>query len=109
MTGFQNVLSGIEHFPKHVLEWVEGGNSALGDLLDKALTEVVAYEKAHGKEQLDVAISAGKAGFAAARAAGKTVGDSIVEGVKAFFESAATEIKTLSTQAATLVLSAAAK
>lgn len=104
-SGFDNVIAGVMHFPKHVLDWIHGGGSSLANSLNAVLEELVAYEKAHGKEQLDIAAHAGITEYNVARAEGKTKGEAILRGVAAAFNSEAAEIKKLSTNAMTAYMS----
>lgn len=109
MTGFQNVISGIEHFPSHVVDFFKSSESGiLGTIVGGAVAELIAFEKTHGKEQLEAAKLAGEATYKIARAAGEKVGPAIIAGVAAGFEAVipdvVSELKTLSTQAMTALI-----
>lgn len=110
MTGFKNVIAGIEHFPQHIIDFLnQNGAGVLADLLKGAASELVAFEKVNGPAQLKAAAEAGKAAFEAAKSAGSTVGQSIIAGVASAFEAnipgIESELKTLSTQAMTHLIS----
>lgn len=114
-----SIKEGLENFPKHVVEDVEalfGGDKTavatgiLGDILSSGpVSELIAFEKANGPEQLDQAKEDGIVAYKAERAKGASVGLSIVAGVKAAFEAEVanvkSELKTLTTPAMTTLIS----
>lgn len=110
MTKFKNVILGIEHLPQHVIDYFKSDESGiLGSIVGGAVAELVAFEKAHGKEQLEAAKIAGEAAFKAAHASGDKVGEAILKGVAAAFEAVlpgiVMELKVISTQAMTALIS----
>jgi hypothetical protein len=109
MSGFQNVISGLEHFPEHVREWLTNSDSPIANDVVSVWNELATFEKAHEKEQIQDIGEAGYNGFKTARAAGQSVGDSIKAGVAAAFATGIGEVKTLSTQAMTTWISGLAK
>lgn len=86
-----------------------GADSLLASIFHPVVDEIYAYEKQHGKEQLNIALQAGLAAYNKSRTAGDKVGLSIIDGVSAFFESEAADIKRISTQAATAALAGLVK
>lgn len=113
MTGFRNVILGVEHFPQHILDFIKSDESGiLGVVVSGAASELVAFEKVHGKDQLEAAKIAGEAAFKAAVASGQHVGPAIIAGVAAAFEAVipgvVSELKALSTQAMTTLISSIA-
>lgn len=109
-SGFKNVIGGIEHFPQHIIDFLNSnGAGVLADLLKGAASELVSFEAANGPDQLKAAAAAGKAKFDEERAAGKSVGEAIIAGVAAAFivniPGIVSELKTLSTQAMTHLIS----
>lgn len=105
MTGISNVEHGIEHF----FEGLFGKDSPLLTVFSSLAQELKSYEETNGADQLKTAETSGVTAFQASRAAGKTVGQSLIDGVAAFFESGAEQIKTITTQAATAYLAGATK
>lgn len=110
MSGFKNVILGAEHLPEHILAFFKSDESGvLGSIVGGAVAELVAFEKAHGKEQLEAAKLAGEAAYKIAHAAGEKVGPAILAGVAAAFEAVlpdvVMELKTISTQAMTALIS----
>lgn len=105
MTGIKNVFQGIGNFFVHILN----SDTALSRFLHGPIDELVAYEKTHGKEQLEAIVAAGTAKFAEERTAGHSVGDSIKAAVASAFDAAIVDVKTLSTQAMTFLLAGATK
>lgn len=105
MTGFFNIEHGVEDFIKHIFS----NDSIMGATVSAVATELVDYEKAHDKGQLAAIKTYGLNAYTTAKAAGKTTGEAILAGVAAAFESAVADVKTLSTQAMTFLISAAAK
>lgn len=103
MTGFKNTWV-YKEFQK-----VFGDDSLIADVFHSTVDEIAAYEKTHGKADLELAFQAGQAGYNAARAAGKKVGEALIDGVAAFFLSEAKDIKTISTEAATAALAGKVK
>ena len=105
MTGFKNVENGVKDFFTHFF----GSDSLLTKVFHPVVDEILAYEKTHGKEDLQKALDAGETEYRAFRTAGKKVGESLIAGVSAFFESEAKDIKAISTQAATAALAGLVK
>ncbi len=105
MTGPSNIIQGIGNFFVHLIN----GNNFIAKLIHGPIDEIVAYEKTHGTEQLEAIVAVGTAKFAEERAAGRNVGDSIKAAVAAAFDAAIVDVKTLSTQAMTLLLAGATK
>lgn len=105
MTGINNVIQGIGNFFVHLLN----SDSILAKLLHKPIDEWVAYEKAHGKENIEEMEAIGLAEFTASRAAGHSVGDSIKAAVSAVFNAAIVDVKTISTQGMTFLLAGVTK
>lgn len=101
MTGFHNVIAGLEHFPSHVRDWLTNSDSPIAKELIAVFDELAAYEKAHEKEQIQAIEAAALQRFKDARAAGSTVGQSIIAAVAAAFATGLADVKTMSTQAMT--------
>lgn len=107
--GIANVIAGIEHFPKHIYEALTDHSSFLSLLVNSApAQEIAAYEKAHGAEQLAAIKKAGLATYNAECAKGVNKANALIAGIRAAFEAGIAEVKSLSTMAMTLLLSAAA-
>lgn len=103
------IADGIKHLPQHVIDFFKHPDSGvLGTIVGGAVSELIVYEKAHGKEQLEAAKLAGEAAYKAARASGEKVGPAILAGVAAAFlaeiPDIVSELKTLSTQAMTALI-----
>jgi hypothetical protein len=109
MTGFPNVIAGLEHFPEHVYEAITSKDSFASRLLNSTpAQELIAYEKAHGADQLKAIETAGIAAYNADRAKGVDKATALVASIPAAFETGVAEVKSLSTMAMTLLLSTAA-
>lgn len=103
MTGFKNTWV-YQEFTK-----IFGDDSLISEVFHSVVDEIAVYEKTHGKDDLEKALQAGIAAFNKARANQQKVGDSLIQGVEAFFASEAKDIKTISTQAATAALAGKVK
>lgn len=107
--GFDNVLEGFKHFPAHIIAALKNSSSFLSLIVkSKPAQEIAAYEKTHGKEQLDAIKKAGVDAYNAERAKGTDKAMALVAGIRAAFECGVAEVKSLSTLAMTFLLSEAA-
>ena len=106
--GFANVIAGLEHFPGHVIAALRNESSVLSLIVNsKPAQEVVAYDKTHGKEQVDAIKKAATDKCAAQRAAGADKATAVKAAIVAAFECGVAQVKSLGALAMEFLVTAA--